>query len=281
MVGGHTTRSLQVATLEPADRPRGSSPGAPRGAASPSSPVVGTEPAVRLALTQAFELRVDGRSVELPHSSERLLAFLALTGRPVFRGYVAGILWLERSEERALANLRSALWRLRGASADVVATSGDRLALASHVDVDIRWLMAWARSVDRAPEIEPERLDQLLAAHELLPDWYDDWTVAERERFRNIRLHALEACCRRLAAAGEHARAIEAGLAAVAEESLRESAQRALIAAYLSEGNVGEAIRQYATFRDLIWHELGLAPSPLLEALVAPYRRPARAVAGR
>jgi DNA-binding SARP family transcriptional activator len=238
-------------------------------------------PSVQLILTRGFELRVDGRFVELPHSSERLLAFLALVARPVLRGYAAGSLWLDRSEERALANLRSALWRLRGSGADVVLTAGDRLALAPEVDVDVRELTAWARTVERAPEIDLARLDALLAAHELLTDWYDDWTVAERERFRNLRLHALETCCRRLAASGEQARAIEAGLAAVAEESLRESAQRALVAAYLAEGNVGEALRQYASFRDLIGRELALAPSPRMEAIVAPYRRATRGAVGR
>jgi DNA-binding SARP family transcriptional activator len=238
-------------------------------------------PVAELTLTRGFELRVQGHVIELPRNSERLVAFLALSARSMFRGYVAGILWLDHSEERALANLRSALWRLRGAGVDVVSVVGDRLELGRDVVVDVRELTAWARAVDRAPEVEPDVLERLLAARELLADWYDDWTVAERERFRHLRLHALEACCRRLSEAGDHARAIEAGLAAVAEESLRESAQRVLIAAHLAEGNVGEALQQYWSFHGLLARELGLSPSRQLEELVAPYRRHRRASAAR
>lgn len=280
MVGEPATEGMAGATLDrrglfraaPSVLP-GKRPPRPY-AAVPDTPL---PPPAQVILTQGFDLHVHGHTVEIPHSSERLVAFLALSARPVFRGYVAGILWLEHSEERALANLRSALWRLRLAGADVVSTVGDRMTLERDVVVDIRELTAWARQVDDAPEIEPDQLERLLAAQELLPDWYDDWTIAERERFKHIRLHALEACCRRLSAAGEHARAVEAGLVAVAGEPLRESAQRVLISAYLAEGNVGQALQQYRSFRALIRSELGLAPSLQLDNLVAPYRRAGKA----
>jgi len=60
---------------------------------------------------------------------------------------------------------------------------------------------------------------------ELLPACYDDWVLAERERFRQLRLHALEALCERLTASRRYGEAIDAGLAAVCAESLRESSQ--------------------------------------------------------
>ena len=69
--------------------------------------------AVRLNLLRGFELWCDGERVTLPMSAQRVLAFLALHDRPVLRLYVAGSLWLDASEERSYANLRSALWRLR------------------------------------------------------------------------------------------------------------------------------------------------------------------------
>jgi hypothetical protein len=107
MVDGRTTRSLRAATLEPADGPPSAVSGLPDGhASSASSRVAGPAPGVRLVLARGFELRVDGGLVEIPHSSERLLAFLALTARPVFRGYVAGILWLDRSEDREVVHFR-------------------------------------------------------------------------------------------------------------------------------------------------------------------------------
>jgi len=108
-----------------------------------------------------------------------------------------------------------------------------------------------------------------LLTQDVLPDWYDDWALVERERFRQIRLHALERLCQRLASEGVHGEAIAAGLHAVQAEPLRESAHRALIQAHLAEGNLVEALRQYSRCHRMLGEELGVEPSPSLQALVA------------
>src|SRR2546430_15977288 len=66
---------------------------------------------VRLRLIEGFELSVDGAVVEAPLAAQRLVAFLALHPRPLHRHYVAGSLWLDKTDSRATSNLRSALWR--------------------------------------------------------------------------------------------------------------------------------------------------------------------------
>ena len=83
----------------------------------------------------------------------------------------------------------------------------------------------------------------------------------ERERIRQRILHALEALSERLAAVGRFADAIEAALLATSAEPLRESAQRALIRAHIAEGNLTEARRSYHAYHDLVYRELGAAPS--------------------
>ena len=103
---------------------------------------------------------------------------------------------------------------------------------------------------------------------DLLPDCYDDWALVECERFRQLRLHALEALCERLTEAGRYGEAIDAGLAAVRGEPLRESAHRALIKAHLAEGNYVEAGRQYEVCRRIVRDELGIEPSDGLRKLV-------------
>ena len=110
--------------------------------------------------------------------------------------------------------------------------------------------------------------DCLPLCHDLLPDWYEEWVSVERERFRQLRLHALDALCEQLTSAGRFAPAIEVGMAAVAAEPLRESAHQRLIEAHLAEGNRGEAIRQYCLCRRLLRDRLGLRPSNQLENLV-------------
>lgn len=222
-----------------------------------------------LGLLHGFEVRLGGRSVELPVSVQRLVAFLALHERPLQRLHVAGSLWLDSSEDHANASLRTALWRLGRQDCTLVEASGNQVGLAPGVTVDLHQARAQARRVLRHEPATAEDLDALCFAGELLPDWYDDWVLVERERFRQLRLHALEELCAELTAAGRFAAAIEAGHASVAAEPLRESAHRLLVVAYLAEGNPGEAIRQYRFFRDLLLSELGLEPSPQMEQLVA------------
>jgi DNA-binding SARP family transcriptional activator len=105
-------------------------------------------------------------------------------------------------------------------------------------------------------------------ALDLLPGWYDDWTILERERLRQRLLRALESLSALLSRAGRHADAVESALAAVCAEPLRESAQRALVEAYLAERNECEARRALCDYRDLLARELGVAPSADLTALV-------------
>ena len=189
-----------------------------------------------VGLLHGFELRCGGARVTLTHSAQRLIALLALHGRPVRREWAAGTLWLESSQEHANGCLRTTLWRTDPAARELVRATATELALADGVAVDAREMAASARRVF-ARDAEHDDLLALQQAGELLPDWYDDWVVLERERLRQLRLHALESLCVDLSARGRHAEAVEAGLAAVIGEPLRESAQRALIGAYLAEGN--------------------------------------------
>jgi DNA-binding SARP family transcriptional activator len=66
-----------------------------------------------LRLLGGFRLTVDGRTRRVSPSGQRLLALLALRG-PHPRSYAAGTLWGDVSESRALARLRTAVWRLGG-----------------------------------------------------------------------------------------------------------------------------------------------------------------------
>ena len=212
-----------------------------------------------------FELRSGGKVVSVPMSAKRLLAFLALQERPAHRAYIAGTLWGEVPEDRAFASLRSALWRANRFGFPLVRSVCAQLALDPDVRVDLREAATQARLlIEGAGEADCGPL----LAHELLPGWYEDWLLVEREKLRQLRLHALETHAARLTASSRYAEAAEAALTAIACEPLRESAHRALIRVHLAEGNAGEALRHYERFRDQLLAELGLTPSEQLEALV-------------
>jgi DNA-binding SARP family transcriptional activator len=226
---------------------------------------------VRLCLMQGFSLSLGRNLFSIPLSAQRVAAFVALRNRPSLRPYVAEMLWLDATQDRAMGNLRSALWRLRQAGAEIVESTGDYLSLGRNVTVDVLDFVAWSRRLmTDADAATSATIDDITVAGELLPDWYDDWVLIERERLRQLRLHALERACVVLASMGEYGRAIEAGLAAITEEPLHESGHAAVIRAHLGEGNRAEAIRQYEAYVRLMREELGLGPSPAVTSLVHP-----------
>jgi DNA-binding SARP family transcriptional activator len=219
-----------------------------------------------LHLLAGFGVDVDGEEVPLPGSAQRLVAFVALHERPVLRPYAAGTLWLDWPETRAAGNLRSALWRIQRHAPELVSADSHMLRLDRCVRVDLREAETLARAelAGSSTGTEPEAL-----ALDLLPDWYDDWVLLERERFRQLRLRALESRCDRLTAAGRLDEALEAGLLAVSGEPLRESAHRALVRLHLEEGNASEALRQFRLCRRLLLEQLGVEPSPRMLDLVS------------
>jgi len=228
------------------------------------------DPAARLSLLGGFELRMDGEPVDVPHRAQRLIAFLALHRHALTRIYVAGSLWTDLGESQASSNLRTTLWRLR-ARAPVVDALTTHLSLAPWVDVDVAGCTELARRL-LDDERSPSRLEvnALADQGELLPDWYDEWLTVERERMRQRRLHALEAACKRLTVAGRFAEALEAGLAAVAIEPLRETGHAAVIETHLAEGNLVEASRQFDQLRALLREHLGSYPSARVRGLLRP-----------
>ncbi len=226
----------------------------------------------RIELLQRFEVTDQGRTVHLPLVAQRLLAFLALSDRPQARVHAAGVLWPDADEHHASANLRSTLWRLSSITPPIV-MRGPSLRLSTGIGVDVRDAYAMASQVlDPSVSIADLGLDPTSwFVGDLLPDWNEEWVLIERERFRQARLHALEALCDRFAKAGLMMPAIEAGLAAVTADPFRESGHRALIRAHILEGNRSEAIRQYLLYRRILEEELGIEPTAGLTQLLGRF----------
>jgi DNA-binding SARP family transcriptional activator len=202
---------------------------------------------------------------------------VAIRRRRVERRQAAGALWPIGDDERAAGNLRSALWRLRGAGIDMLVADKWSLTLAEQVVVDVEQVNAWAQRLNAGCPSD----DDLLAtasridALDLLPGWYDDWALLERERIRQRVLHAFEALSAHFVMAGRYAEAVDAAMTAVGVEPLRESAQRALLQTHLAEGNLVESRRCYSAYRDLVRRELGVEPGAELTALIHPSSPPA------
>jgi DNA-binding SARP family transcriptional activator len=206
-----------------------------------------------LDLLDGFRFRIRSETVEFSDMAQRLVAFVALGGRPLCRSLVAGTLWPEKTEARASANLRSSLWRLNSVGrSPTIICSGSSLTLNPDVRLDVTALerQGWAL-LDKAAGLSADlRCDWF--SKELLPGWYEDWVIMERERLGQLQIRFLEALVHHLRERGEFARAIDQAMRLVAIDPLRERSQLALIRALADEGSWGRARWQADQYRLLL-----------------------------
>ena len=226
--------------------------------------------AAGLTLMGEFELLIRGRQLRIPRSAERVLTYLALA-RPVARTRLTGVLWGDGSGQGAAKSLRTTLWRIRHAGASLVLASDDRLRLYPDVTVDVTDLTVLAKRLIHQPDAEALiRLPLLVESAELLPDWGDEWMMADRERYRLLRLEALERAASALMERSHFGDALVAALAAVQADPLRESARRLVVQVRIAQGNAAEAIRSYREYQALLRREFDLEPSQLMDQLIHP-----------
>ncbi len=147
---------------------------------------------LQIRLLGQFDVRWDGKRVVIPsRAGQSLLAYLALTaGTSHRREKLAGTLWPDTSDENARKNLRQELWRIRkaipnqslGVSNDYLLS--DEYTLTFNRDADY-WLDV---AILERPDLDPQSLTSSLSLYqgELLPGFYDDWIVLERERIQTL-----------------------------------------------------------------------------------------------
>jgi DNA-binding SARP family transcriptional activator len=240
---------------------------------TPRPPARSRLPDLTVELLDRFRVLAGDREPRLPLSAQRVVAHLGLVDRP-HRNVVASVLWPDATERHAHGSLRSTLWRIDQSCPGLVRAAQGAVFLAPEVRVDARELTGWARRMlDPEDDLDRQRAPDLAFRGELLPGWYDDWVVVERECLHQLRLHALEALAHKLARDGRFGEALEAAHGVMRCEPLRESAQRLAIRIHLAEGNTAEALRQFDGFSRTLHAELGLRPSQWLTDLVAPFQR--------
>ena len=236
----------------------------------------------RIQLCGRFAVAVDGSRIEdrLPGRRGRVVfAYLVLNrGRALPRDELLVVGWGEETPAEAgnalsvlLSKLRHGLGadRLRGRTAIELL-----LPQATFVDVEAalegahraesaiaegRWAQAWG----------PSGIAYHIATRPFLTGleapWIDQW----RRRLEEVRLRGLECFAAAglglggpaLAQAEERARMLT-GLA-----PYRETGYQILMEALERRGNLAEALRAYERLRILLREELGIAPSPTLQAV--------------
>jgi DNA-binding SARP family transcriptional activator len=192
--------------------------------------------------------------VRVASRQRRLITALALVG-PRPRTAIAGLLWPDSNDQQAAASLRVALLHVAHELPGLLRDVQDPLALDPSVAVDFHGLQ---HSLAHA-YAEPVPIEHLRTG-ELLPGWYEDWVIDEQERFRHLRVMALDAAAERALAEGDADTAETAALAAANLEPLRERSVILLVRAELAAGNINGARRSYSRFRSLCQDTFGLEP---------------------
>lgn len=224
----------------------------------------------RLSLLGGFRIGDTPNPIGLPLPAQRLIAFLAIHGGQPSRDVLAESLWPGRSGDLARLNLRQAAYKERRASHQLIRATRAGLWLDPAVTVDLHQVGARLRGLLAHQPHGIGELEESDLLHDLLPSWDDDWLEAERESFRELRLHGLEMLSERWLQHGRWARAVAAALSVTAVDPLRESAHALLIRAHLGQRNHAHAFRILDSYRDRLRRELGAEPSRELTDLLEP-----------
>lgn len=221
----------------------------------------------RVTVLGSFTLTAHGAAVTLGVDARRLVAYLAVHPRPQQRGGLAADLWPGLVATAAMRLLDDAV--LAVDVTGLLRTDADgALALDPAVDVDLSAAMRLVRAL---PDVATgDDLDLALLGADILPGWTAAWIAVERERFRQLRLHAVEERSLRLTAIGRTAEAVALARTAVRSAPSRDSARRVLIEALLAQGDTAEAVGAYDEYQELLRSSVGAAPAFFLDGLLLP-----------
>ena len=147
--------------------------------------------ALEVRLLGGFTLKAGKKSLNLPsRAAQSLFAYLMLNaGTDYRREKLAGMLWPDSTEESARDYLRHALWRMRKVLQEAAAASclqADDLTIGIDASADFQLDAATVRKASEAKDAEA--LMAALSAYggELLPGFYDEWVVLEREHLQAV-----------------------------------------------------------------------------------------------
>ena len=227
---------------------------------------------LQLNLLRGFELRRRDTTADVPVNVQRLVAFLALADRPQHRVKIAGMLWADSSEERAAANLRTALWRSRRIDDALVCSHGSYLELGPEVRVDLAEAISVPAGWSTTPVSgRPPTRRRCSPSASCCPSGTRIGSCSS--------VSACASCC---CTASKRCAASSPAWAGTVWPSRRASrrwppsrfasAQRARSGPTGAKGNMAEAVRQYDQFAVVLHDSLGIEPSDALRALVAPCR---------
>ena len=230
---------------------------------------------LEVKLLGQFDIQLAGQSIEVPtRSAQSLLAYLILSaGTSHRRAKLAGLFWPDTGESKARNNLRHALWRIRKAIGHAyLLTDNVSVTFDPHSDY---WLDAAVLETMVDDDGAVAELIDLVSVYtsELLPGFYDDWLVLERERLKALFDQQIKRLLDRLVQQRRWEDVLHWGERWIALGQTPEPAYRALMVAQAELGNQAGVAAVYQRCVETLSQELEVEPSRETRAL---YERLAR-----
>jgi predicted ATPase/DNA-binding SARP family transcriptional activator len=233
-------------------------------------PVDWDEEMLEVRLLGGFEVKHDNKIVTISsRPAQSLFAYLILnTGRSHRREKLAGLLWPDSTEENARNYLRNGLWKLRKAiEKESSKIFGDSYILADDISVSFNPEAPYTLDVATIEDIEAEcaSTDGLMDAlsfyeGELLPGFYDEWIVLEREHIQAVFEQKIEWLLKYLQEKARWSDCLDWGERWISFGQKPEAAYRFLITAHAARGDMSKVVAIFERCTKSL-DEIGVKPS--------------------
>lgn len=223
--------------------------------------------------------------VALPLKAQELLGFLLLFPKHAhLREVLAAHLWGESNAAQAKKYFRQTLWHLQSLLSQEPETHEEPLLLVDGDWVQVNtnaslWVDTWLlqKAFHTCKDCAGEKLadeqaewlkDIVTRCHgELLPNWYYDWCLLERERYRSMLFVLLDKLVAYCIAHEQWESGIQYGMMLLQMDQSREKGHRHLMQLYYLSGDRTAALRQYHYCQRLLQAEFAVEPTEKTQQL--------------
>jgi predicted ATPase/DNA-binding SARP family transcriptional activator len=229
---------------------------------------------LKLQLLGGFRAWVEGQAIEgfISSKAPALLAYLAVSKRPVSRDELAGLLWGDQPDEVAKTNLRQVLSNLNKLLGDHIRIARTSVEFNFAQPYEIDALILEETSTDQADfvrlrQVVGYRGDFLKGFQVKEAPEFEEWVITQREHFHLLALRLLDALATHSASQGEYLEAIQYARRILELEPWREETHRSLMLWLARSGQRSAAIKQFQDCQQILSRELGVSPSAETTAL--------------
>lgn len=236
---------------------------------------------LNIQLLGGFAAELNGRPfTKIPsRKAEALLAYLVCHQRPFPRETLADLLWDDRPQDQALANLRSLLSGLRrvlkpyltitrqeigfnhdsSTWLDVTAFSGGMAILKREQPSQL--LQNEAELAELEAAVALYRGDFLAGFHVRESRRFEEWASLERERWQRLAAQAWQVLARSMMQRGQYPSGLQYAVRLLEVDPLSEAAHRQMMLLLARSGQRSAALQQYQMCTRILDEELGVPPA--------------------